>query len=226
MKKHLHRLLAWGIVLTMFFAAANPAMATSLTTDSNAEVEFITATTDALYLKTVPVLDFGSRELQVTDWYYAAIATTNPLEVHDRRGTASGWNVTVSLEEFKDSTSTVGLQAAEITYKALTAYTGVTITGVLAGSAGITGPMATAPGAIPAATTATVTAAATPVPVKVFTAPSGTGVGMWAAHWMADASNSEGAASTGADVELLVKAGTAAAEVYTAKMNWVLADTP
>ena len=115
MKKYMQKVLAYGMIVAILFVGAGSAIAASLTSDSDAEVEFTTSTgADALYLEAVPALDFGNRELQVADWYYAAISTSTPLEIHDRRGMATGWNVTVSLEEFKDSTATVGLEAAEI----------------------------------------------------------------------------------------------------------------
>lgn len=227
MNKYLRKAMGLGLAMAVLLAAAAPALATGLTAGSDAEVEFTVSTAaDAFVLENVPDLDFGSHELQVTNYYYAAKSISMPLEVHDRRGSATGWNVMVDLEEFEDSSSAVGLQAAQIIFKSLNNYAGATTTGSLGATAGITGPAAGTPSVFPTAPATVVTAAATPVAVKIFTAPANTGVGMWAAHWMPDSASSEGAASTGKDIELLVIGGTASADAYTAVMNWVLADTP
>lgn len=233
MKKQLRKLatgvLAAGLVLAMAvpaMAALGPGVQTG---NSDAVVTFTSPSgAQALYLETVPELDFDSHLISVDDMYYAAKTTAHPLEVVELRGTKTGFKVKVGLNQFFDSSSTAGLAGAQISFKAITGAPVIIATsGVLHTSSAITASATPLTTTYPAAQAVTMTAAATPTEHIILQAAAGTANNRWGAHWMGDAAATENAnTSTSKDVELMVLFGTNNAETYTAKMDWTLEDTP
>lgn len=242
MKKHLKKLIMGALAGSMLPAMAVPAMAGGpgvRTMNSDAEIEFTTGSgPNFLYLDNVPVLDFGQHALAPSDYYYTATATNLSLEVVDIRGgtpTIPKWDVEVTLGEFKDAaTSTiVGLQGAEISFRSYSTYLGKNTVnaagGVLNGTGGITGSHDASYTGVAPEVPAAVTVKSNDVAKEIFKAAVGVGVGRWGAHWLPGTGTTSSATSqlgTNGDVEMKVVFGTAQAYKYKADMEWVLKATP
>jgi len=150
--------------------------------------------------------------LMVSDFNFGAVATATITEKHntttfqpniqvvDLRGTGTGWSVSASVSGFTNG-GTPSLSGAVIHI-----YNGRPTSLVSAQYA----PIPIENSALTADNS----------PVKVITAPNGTGMGLWVMRWYPSSEE------TTPYVQLEIPAGTATLGTHTATINWSLSDTP
>lgn len=208
------------IASTLLMAAlvVSGTQASAETADTKAQKAAVTLTentdpsTSLLEITSASDLNFGSQAIGVNDMNFTD--TNSPsVVITDIRGDAPGWNLTVSLGEFKDTTadSNRTLKGARLFYPAVTMTTNATV------AVADRTPAATATDSSfsdSAVKGVLLDSAATPSAKTLMTAAANKGNGQWTATY-----------DTANKVELNVPAGNLAGS-YEAALTYTLTDGP
>ncbi|EGO9130439.1 WxL domain-containing protein [Enterococcus faecalis] len=76
-----------------------------------------TGNTGPLTIDHVPSIEFGEQEIKEKEATYNAKTEHPYVQVSDRRATGAGWNLKVSIDEFKNEDQKQTLKGAELTLK-------------------------------------------------------------------------------------------------------------
>lgn len=167
--------------------------------------------TSLLEITSASDLNFGSKAIGINDMNFTDDSATAPsIVVTDIRGNAPGWNLTVSLGEFKDASTSRTLKGVRLFYPTVTMSTNATVAvtertpETLATDASFSD--SSVKGIL-------VDAAATPSAKTLINAAAGKGNGQWTATYDT------------AKAELNVPAGNLAG-TYVADLTYTLNDAP
>lgn len=159
------------------------------------------AITGSLAIVSVSDFNFGSIRVAGKTAFYDIVTGRPNIQVVDLRGSGTGWSVSAVVSRFKDSDEAFSLPGASIhVYDGRPNSLALTSSSPLQ----ITGVELPADGSS----------------VKVITAPERTPAGLWVMRWYPPTD------STDAYIKLEIPAGAATVGTHTAKINWVLSDTP
>lgn len=114
------------LLAALIFSSNQASAEVADTKKPKATVTLTEATTSLLEITNSSDLDFGSQAIGVNDMNFTD--TNSPIiTVTDIRGNASGWNLSVSLGEFKDSTAKRTLKGVRLFYPTVTMTTNATV---------------------------------------------------------------------------------------------------
>ncbi|XZF74789.1 WxL domain-containing protein [Bacillus sp. AL-1R] len=158
-----------------------------------------------LTLDYVSSVQFGSKEISISNEVYSSTSKKPFIQVSDRRGTGAGWKVTAKASRFSNGISET-LPGAVLTFKN--------------GSVATPG-IGTSP--TPAQTITLNTDGLTES--LVVTAEPGTGLGTWLTRWLGPNPNvNDGALNN--NVTLQIPGGSATIGNHEAVVTWTLVDAP
>lgn len=156
--------------------------------------------TGSLAILTISNFNFGTITAESAAGLYNITTAQPNIQVVDLRGVGSGWSVSAAVTGFKSN------DAPSLPGASIHIYSGRPNSLVSASYA--------------PSQTANVELTTDNTPVKVITAPGGTGMGLWVMRWYPSSGE------TTAYVQLEIPAGVAIVGTHTATINWTLKDTP
>lgn len=208
------RVIASTLFMAALVVSSNQASAETADTKTQKATVTLTENTDPstslLEITSASDLNFGSQAIGVNDMNFTD-ENSPSLVITDIRGDAPGWNVTVSLGEFKTKDTNRTLKGVRLFYPAVTMTTNATV------AVADRTPAATATDSSFSDSSikgVLVDASATPSAKTLINAAAAKGNGQWTATY--DASNK---------VELNVPAGNLAGS-YEAALTYALTDGP
>lgn len=206
--------IASTLLLAALIVSGNQASAEAADTKEQKATVNLTENTDPstslLEITNASDLNFGSQAIGVNDMNFTD-ANSPSITITDIRGDAPGWNLSVSLGEFKDASANRTLKGVRLFYPAVTMTTNATVAVADRTPAAIATDTSFSDTSIKGVL---VDAAATPSAKTLVNAAAGKGNGQWTATY--DATNK---------AELNVPAGNLAGN-YVAALTYTLTDGP
>lgn len=169
--------------------------------DPNEDLDDETPVTGSLAILSVSNFNFGTISAAAVAVLYDITTYQPNMQVVDLRGVGTGWSVSAAVTGFESG------GASSLPGASIHIYSGRPNSLVSA---------LYAPSQI-----ANVELTTDNNPVKVITAPDGTGMGLWVMRWYPSSEE-----ETTAYVQLEIPAGVATVGTHTATINWTLKDTP
>ena len=157
-----------------------------------------------LSLDYVPSMAFGTQTISGNVETYNLIDLKPYIQVTDKRGTGTGWKVSVSLSAFENDDASNSFDGV-ITFK--NAQTATTT--------GNTSPS-------PSAANPVVITSGAGEQILVTTTAAKQGMGTWVTRWFASDTNQ----TTNDSVLLTLNTANVSADSYTADLNWIISNAP